>query len=420
MATDTVDLDLSARSFWAKSFEEREETFAYLRANEPVSWHRPYESTLQPPDEDTPGFWSVTRYEDIRRVSRDAKSFISGKGIVMEDFPEVVQVATTSFLAMDGEEHKRQRGIVSTAFTPRNVRKLEDYIHDHAREIVDEIIDRGEGDFCELVAKQLPGRIFADFFGVEPGGEKQEILMDAAERMLAWDDPNAARGRDALTTFAEEAERIQEIALEAAEKRRENPGDDLVSWVVTAEFEGETLEDWEIAAFFSLLASAANDTTRHSMAHAIRLFTDHPDQLELLKEDMDGRMEGAVDEVLRFASPVMQFRRTATEDTEIAGVDIAAGQKVVMWYCSGNWDEDVFPDPGRFDILRGENRHLAFGGGGPHYCIGATLGKEMIRSALKQIYTRIPDLAVSGEPEMQVNNFIHGVHRLPVRWTPPS
>jgi cytochrome P450 len=156
------------------------------------------------------------------------------------------------------------------------------------------------------------------------------------------------------------------------------------------------------------------------MAHAIRLFSEHPDQLELLKEDIDGRMEGAVDEVLRFASPVMQFRRTATEDTNVAGVDIAAGQKVVMWYCSGNRDGDVFEDPDRFDILREQNRHLAFGGGGAHYCIGATLGKEMIRSALKQVYTRMPDLTVSGEPEMQVNNFIHGVHALPVRWTPPG
>jgi cytochrome P450 len=250
------------------------------------------------------------------------------------------------------------------------------------------------------------------------GSEEQEILMDASERMLAWDDPNAAQGRDALTTFAEEAERIQDIALAVADDRRDNPAEDLVSWVVNAEFEGERLDEWEIAAFFSLLASAANDTTRHSISHGIRLFSENPDQLALLREDWDGRIDGAVDEILRYATPVMQFRRTATEDTEVGGVPIAAGQKLVMWYCSGNYDEDVYPEPERFDILRAGNKHLGFGGGGPHFCIGSSMGKEMIKASLKQVYTRMPDIVVDGEPELQINNFIHGVHRLPVRWTP--
>ncbi|MBA2765178.1 MAG: cytochrome P450 [Thermoleophilaceae bacterium] len=416
----TIDTDISARTFWEKPFVERDKTFAHLRENDPVSYHRPYESTLLPPDEDTPGFYSLVKYDDIRMVSRDSKRFISRKGILMEDFPEIVQVATTSFLAMDGEDHKRQRGIVSTAFTPRNVKKIEDWIDEHAREIVDEMIDRGEGDFCTLVAKELPGRIFAHFFGAEVGSEDQEILMDAAEKMLAWDDPNAAQGRDALETFGDEAQRIQDIALKAADDRRENPQDDLVSWVVNAEFEGERLDDWEVAAFFSLLGSAANDTTRHSLGHAMLLFDEHPDQLELLRSDFDGHAEAAVNEVLRHASPVMQFRRTAVEDCEIRGTEIKAGEKLVMWYCSGNRDDEQFPDPARFDITRGDNKHLAFGGGGAHYCIGATLGKQMLKSAMKEVYTRIPDIHVTGPPELQLNNFIHGVHSLPVAWTPQS
>jgi cytochrome P450 len=416
--TTTVDHDISARAFWAKPFAEREQTFAYLRANEPVSYHRPYESTLLPPEDDTPGFWALTKYEDIRLVSRDSDRFISSKGILMEDFPEVVQVATTSFLALDGQEHERQRGIISSAFTPRNVRKLEDWIVETTRTIVDEFIDRGEGDFCELFAKELPGRIFAHFFGAEVGSEDQKVLMDAAEKMLAWDDPNAAQGRDALTTFAEEAEKIQDIALRAAEDRRANPRDDVVSWVVNAQFEGEHLDEWEIAAFFSLLGSAANDTTRHSLGHAVVLFDRHPDQLELLRSDWDAHLENAINEVLRYASPVMQFRRTAVEDCEIRGVPIKAGEKLVMWYCSGNYDEEVFPESSRFDITRKDNMHLAFGGGGAHYCIGSNLGKAMIRAALREIYTRMPDIRVVGEPELQLNNFIHGVHSVPVRWTP--
>jgi cytochrome P450 len=420
MSTTSVDLDISARSFWAKPFEEREQTFAWFRANEPVSYRRPYESTLVPPDENTPGFWALSKYEDMRAVSRDTETFCSVKGILMEDFPYEVQVATTSFLAMDAPEHTQLRGIVKTAFTPRNVRKIDDWVDDHARELVDEMIELGEGDFCNLFAKHLPGRIFAHFFGLPPGSEGGEIIMDAAEKMLAWDDPECAQGRDAATTFTEESMRIQKVALEVAEEKRKNPGEDLVSWVLGADFEGRKMEDAEIAAFFSLLGSAANDTTRHTTAHAVRLFSEHPDQLELLKEDMEGRLDGAVEEVLRHATPVMQFRRTATQDTQIRDVDIAAGDKVVLWYCSGNRDEEIFDDASRFDILRDPNKHLGFGAGGAHYCMGAAMGRQMVKSALRELYTRMPDLTLDGEPSFQINNFMHGVHAMPVRWTPSS
>ncbi|MEA2346719.1 MAG: hypothetical protein QOG62_506 [Thermoleophilaceae bacterium] len=416
----TVDLDISARSFWEKPYEEREETFAWFRQNEPVSYRRPYESTLLPPTDETPGFWAITKYDDMKMISRDTATFCSAKGILMEDFPEVVQVASTSFLAMDAPEHTQLRGIVKTAFTPRNVRKIDDWVHDHARELVDAMIEKGEGDFCQMFAKELPGRIFAHFFGLPPGSEGGAIIMDAAEKMLAWDDPECAQGRDAITTFAEESQRIQDVALEVAEEKRVNPGDDLVSWVLSAEFEGRKMEDWEIAAFFSLLGSAANDTTRHSTSHAIRLFTENPDQLALLMEDMEGRVDGAVEEVLRHASPVMQFRRTATQDTQIRGVDIAVGDKVVLWYCSGNRDEEIFDEPAKFDIMRDPNKHLGFGAGGAHFCMGAAMGRQMMKSAIIEIYTRMPDIVLDGDFTGQVNNFMHGVHAMPVRWTPSS
>lgn len=415
-----IDLDISARAFWAKPYEEREQTFGWLREHRPVSYHRPYESTLLPPDQDTPGFWALTKYDDIQAVSRNADVFSSAEGVVMESFPEVIQVATTSFLAMDAPEHTRMRRIVSRAFTPRRVKQMDELVRRTATEIVDEMIDLGEGEFCELFAGELPGRIFAHFFGVDPRGDEARAMIGAAERMLAWDDPDAARGRDALTTFAEEAEVIQDIALTYADERRELPGDDMISWVVNSESEdGEYLDDWEVAAFFSLLGSAANDTTRHTTAHGVRLFSENLEQCRLFLDDIPGRVDNAVEEVLRHATPVQHFRRTATRDAEIRGQEIKAGEKVVMWYCSGDRDEEVFPDAARFDILRENAKsHQAFGAGGPHFCLGASLGRSMLRAAFSEIYSRMPDIHVDGTVQIQVNNFMHGVHSMPVRWTP--
>jgi cytochrome P450 len=238
--------------------------------------------------------------------------------------------------------------------------------------------------------------------------------------LLAWDDPEAAAGRDAIETHADEAMRIQDVALEVAERRREDPQDDLVSWVVQAEFEGRKMEDWEIMSFFSLLGSAANDTTRHTIAHAVRLLSENPDQREIFMSDIDTYAEKVIEETLRHACPVMHFRRTALVDTEVGGVPIAEGEKLVMWYCSGNRDEDLHKDASRFDITRDPNKHLAFGAGGPHFCIGSALGREMGKASLKQIYGRMPDIDLAGDPVFQVNNFLHGVHHLPVKWTPPS
>lgn len=191
MITDP-ELDLSARSFWAQDFEQRDKAFARLRKEHPVSYHRPYESTLLPPQDDTPGFWSVTKHADCRYVSRNPKLFCSGRGVLMEDMPEIVLAATASFLVMDGEDHRKMRGIIEQAFTPRNVRKLSEWIAQHARERLDEIIDRGEGNFSEDYAKYVPGRIFAHFFGLDRDSDEQHVVMEAAERMLAWDDPRMA------------------------------------------------------------------------------------------------------------------------------------------------------------------------------------------------------------------------------------
>jgi cytochrome P450 len=418
-ALDAPDTDISARAFWAQSYEEREPVFARFRAECPVSWHRPYESELMPPDEDTAGFWSVWRHDDIRAVSRNAKVFCSGKGMLMEDFPEVVAQMSQSFLAMDDPEHAQLRALVSQAFSPRRMRTIEEWVRGNVNKLGDDLRAKGgEADFCESFAKLVPGMIFADFFGV-PEGETRHDIMDAAEKMLAWDDPEAAQGRSALETYAEEAQRLLDICFDLVEERREKPGEDLLTWLVQAEINGRVLEDWEIGSFFSLLAAAGNDTTRHSLTHALSLLTRFPEQRALLLEDLDGRLPGAVEEIMRYSTPVMQFRRTALQDTEIAGVPIAEGDKIVMWYSSGNRDEDVFPDPGRFDILREDSKHLGFGGGGPHYCMGAAFGRMMLTHGLHYLLTNMPDIE-AGEPTYQVNNFINGIAAMPVTWTPSA
>lgn len=416
--TERPELTLNDREFWAQDFFEREKYFQYLRDNEPVAYHEAYESTLKPPEDDEPGFYSLTRWEDQRDASRNAKVFRSQDGILMESFPEVVQQATTSFLALDAPRHTQLRGIVQKALSPRRIREVQDWIDAEAKKHVDNMIDKGEGDFCELFARELPGHIFADFFGVEQDSEDRKELMYAAEEMLAWDDPTYAKGRDALEVFAEGAERIHDVAYRLMPLREKDPQNDMISWLVEADFEGEKMDDWEVAAFCSLLASAANDTTRHSLTHAMLFFTKFEDQRALLMEDFDGRIDNAIEEVLRYSSPVMQFRRTPNEDVVIHDTKVEAGQKVVLWYCSGNFDDRKFVDPHKFDILREDvGNHLAFGAGGPHFCIGNALGRYMLKAGLTEAFKRMPDIEAS-DPVYQVNNFIHGIHELPVRWTP--
>jgi cytochrome P450 len=413
-----IATDIHTFDFWGRPWAERDETFRTLRAESPLRWSPPAESLLLPPDEDTAGFWSLFRHADIVKVSRDSKTFSSAEGVFMEDFPEIVREASLSFIVADAPRHTQLRGIVQRAFSARNVAKLEAESTRVAKELVDEMAPLGEGDVCDLLSRQLPGRIFASFFGVPPGDLRDEVMHNA-EMMAAWSDPEELGDLEPIELFGNAAMRLNDIALELTEERRDKPGDDLLTWVIEAEFEGQRLEDWEIGSFFSLLAAAANDTTRHTVSHALLAFEQHPDQRALLLEDLPGRTGSTIDEVLRWASPLMHMRRTATEDTEIAGQEIKAGEKVVLWYCSGNRDEEVFEDPYDFRVLRTPNRHLGFGGGGPHFCLGSNLAKQTLRAALLEVYTRMPDITV-GEPEFLIANFVHGIKRLPGRWTPAA
>jgi cytochrome P450 len=408
-------IDISSMEFWAKPWEERLDAFKWLRDNDPVSWHRAPDP-LAPGLDNSKGYWAITRYDDMREISRQPEVFSSAEGVFVDDFPALETIL--SFIVMDPPKHTQLRGIVQSAFSPRNIKRMEQQIRDEVTQLVAEFSDRGEAELCEVMFIELPGRLFAGFVGVEDR-KSREILMEAAEQLGAWADPKYAHIGPPLAVFQDAAQKIMEIATSEGAKRREQPGDDLLTWIIQAEFEGEKMSEAEVGAFFTLLVGAANDTTRHSMAHAVRTLQEHPDQKAYLLEDFEGRIDNAVEELLRWKPPLLHFRRTAVSDYEIQGKTIKAGDKVVLWYVSGNYDERAYDNPNTFDITRTPNMHLAFGAGGPHYCMGNALGRQMIKSSLRELFTQMPDLEV-GEPEPLLSNFMNGVITIHGKWTPPK
>lgn len=408
-------LNIAAKSFWAQHQDVRDAAFTRIRAEQPVFWSGPAESDLLPPELNVRGFWSLTTYEDIKFASRNPKIFSSAEGITMEDFaPEMTELAQ-SFIAMDDPRHAQLRGITMDAFKPGNMRKLEGWIRGHARDLVDEMAALGEGDFVRLVSEPLPGRIFGSFFGLQPGHHEETIR--AAQDLLSWCDPEVCGELQPIELFAKCVMTLRQTAAVLAEERRANPGEDLMTWLVQAEWEGEKMTDDEIGAFFVLLAVAANDTTRHASAGAIHALTRFPEARAQLLEDVEGRVEGTVEELLRWVTPLLHMRRTALQDVTLGGSEIKAGDKVVLWYCSGNRDEDVWGNPFEFDIFRTPNHHQAFGGGGPHFCLGSALARTTLRAIISEVYTRIPDIQAPA-PDFLVANFINGIKRLPATWTP--
>ncbi len=409
--TTGLGFDLSSLEFWLEyTPAQRDKAFATLRRERPISWWGPVESLTLPPEMSSGGYWALTRYDDIRRVSRDERTFCSGLGVMFFDAPPEMLEATTSFIAMDAPRHTKLRGLVSSAFTPRQIARLEERIAFHAHEVVTQLLQHPEGDFVQLCAKQVPMRMIAEMIGVS--GEDDERLQQAAEMLVNLGDPDVFGDRDPLELAGESIWAISQMATALAEERAEHPTDDLMSALVHAEIDGERLSTSEIAAFFNLLAVAGNDTTRHSTSHAAKALDDNPDQRAYLVEDLEARLPDAVEEFVRWASPVTTFRRTATCDTEIGGQPIAAGEKVIMFYGSGNRDGSAFEDPYRFDVSRRPNHHVGFGGGGVHYCLGASLARTQLRCVFRELLTRAPGLRI-GEPVPMVSSIINGIKRMP-------
>ncbi|MCV7079506.1 cytochrome P450 [Mycobacterium szulgai] len=403
-------IDLSAQAFWSTTAAERERSFAVLRAERPVSWQPPIEGDLMQ-DPDDPGYWAVTRRADIVTVSRTNEVFLSGKGVMFANIPEELLEASQSFLAMDPPRHTKLRKLASAAFTPRQVRRIEESIQRNAKAIVDELRAAGSGaDFVEHCAKELPMRTLSDMMGI-PESERERVAR-AADALVSWADPEYLDGRNPLEVLFENQVYLHQVAGSLAAQRREHPGDDLFSSLVTAEVDGDRLTDAEVAAFFVLLAVAGNDTTRQTASHALKALTDFPDQKAWLRAAFEERVGAAVEELIRWATPVMTFRRTAATDFELGGQTIRAGEKVVMFYASGNWDRDVFDCPERLDLGRSPNPHVGFGGGGVHFCLGAHVARAQLRALFSELLRQVPDIR-AGEPSYVVGNFIHAIRRMP-------
>ncbi|TDL11701.1 cytochrome P450 [Mycolicibacterium obuense] len=407
--TKTFDpVSISPLQFWAATAEEREKSYKILRDERPVSWHPPLEGGLMEPEID--GVWAVSRHADISYVSKNPQLFCSGQGIMMEPVPEDILHAAQSFLGMDGSQHSTLRRLISSVFTPRQIAKIGDQVKSQATAIVDDLLENPDGDFVEQVSKRLPMWTIYEMIGLPQ--ELRDEAAHNADGMVSWADEDVAAGREPGEILNESLVGLLTTGLELAEQRRSHPTSDLMSLLVQAEVDGRRLTDDELGAFFVLLSVAGNDTTRNTVTLTAMALQQFPDQRAILERDYDARIKPAIEEFVRWASPVMNFRRTATQDVELHGQHIKEGDWIIQLYSSGNRDERVFDDPHRFDITREKNPHVGFGGGGPHFCMGSFLAKMQLESIFRELIFRAPNLRV-GEPEYLTGNFVHAVKSLP-------
>jgi cytochrome P450 len=403
--------DISRHAFWRQGPVERAAVFAELRRTQPVSLQPAPEATLVPGRP----FWAVTRHADVVHVSRHADVFCSGKGVGLADIPIEFLELNSSFLVMDAPRHTKLRRIVSGAFTPRRVAQLDEAIAAAAVGFVDRFVDAGGGEVVEGLSLHLPLWAISTMMGVPD--EMRPELHRAAEGMVRIQDPEFVASGDAAYAMAmESATTLHRLAGELVEARRAEPGDDILSALVDAEIDGERVGAQELGSIFVLFAVAGNDTTRNSISHGIKLFSDHPDQWDRLRDD-PSLLPTTVEEVVRCATPVIHFRRTATIDTELGGALITTGDPVVMFYESANRDEGAFDGPERFDIGRDPNPHLGFGGGGAHHCLGANLARAEMRATFARLAERVTAFD-AGDPDHLTSSFINGIKRLDVGLAP--
>jgi len=380
---------------------------AHLRRNDPVHWQD---------EPGGPGFWAVTKYADCVTVNRDYERFSSAaKGTMpFELGEEEVAQQSLMMLNMDPPLHTRYRRLVNKGFTPRMVRDLEDSIHRSTDAIIDDVIEKGEADFVTQISAELPLQVIAELLGVPQ--EDRHKMFEWSNRMVGNADPEYQAEADLALTSAME---LYAYAAELFAKKRIDPHADLMSALTSVEVEGERLSDLELELFFLMLTVAGNETTRNLMSGAMHAFFQHPEQWQRLREDRS-LLPTAVDEMLRFVSPVMNFRRTAMVDLTMSGTKMKAGDKVVFFHASANRDEDVFDSPDTFDVARDPNPHIAFGGGGPHFCLGTNLARMEIRVMFEHLLDRMPDISQDGDVQRLQSQFINGVKHLPVTFTPSA
>ncbi len=396
-----MQIDLVSPETFARSGHPWDQ-YAWLRANDPVYWH---------PEPDGPGFWAITKHDDIRTISRTPRTFSSfEKGVMLPDPDEMGLMAQRlMMLSMDPPQHDRFKLLVSRGFTPKNAPLLRPRIEELAREIVESALAKGSCDFVSEIAGRLPSGLIAELMGMSR--EDGERLYDLTEIMHTNDD--------AVAPPHVKAAAIGEMlgyAQSVADRKRAEPGDDLATLLVNAEVDGDRLTDGEFQWFFLLLVNAGGDTTRNLLAAGLQLLFDHPDQRERLLANPDALLGTAIEEMLRCASPVSHFKRTVMHDTEIRGQKLRAGERVVLFYGSANRDEDVFERPDEFDIGRDPNPHVAFGAGGPHLCLGMHVARVELAVMFRELLTRMPHIEPNGPIERMHSSFIAGIHSMPVRY----
>lgn len=398
MPDDAIDLlDLAHVEAGGPPYE----LFARLRLESPIHRHA---------EQGGPGFWAVTRYDDVVEVSRDSTTYSSYTGgtMIADATPEQLFVVRQMMLNMDPPQHTKLRALINKGFTPRMVTHLHGRIGELARAIADRVAPRGECDFVTEVAGELPSYVIAELMGI-PLDDGRELYR-LTERMHTADRTPEGQADGAQAIF-----QMLSYAAGIRDEKRQRPANDIASTLLAAEVDGEKLTDLEFDMFFLLLINAGGDTTRNLVAGGMLELLRRPDALRSLRDE-PRLLPGAIEEMLRFCSPVVHFRRTATRDVVLGGQPIATGEKVVVFYASANRDETVFSDPDAFDIGRSPNEHVAFGGGGVHYCLGANLARVEIRAMFSEVLSRLHDMELAGPVERLRSNFINGPRHMPVRF----
>jgi cholest-4-en-3-one 26-monooxygenase len=396
MDVDLTDLDIFVPG-------PPHEYFAWLRENDPVHWQ---------PEKGRSGFWCITKHADVVKASKDFRHFSSEPNTFDTKDPPDPGI-DLMMINMDPPRHTRLRSIVSKGFHPGIIAYLESAIRDIVTDVLDRVGPKGECDFVTDIAAQLPMAVICELAGVPP---------EDHHKIFAWTNTMIARGEDPeYSPSLEHAGRafieIQKYAAELAEKRRQTPGDDLVSAIVSAEVDGEKLSDFEHAMFFVMMMAAGNETTRNLVSGGMRALIEHPEQRQRLRDD-PSLFSTAVEEMLRWVTPVHHFIRTVREDVDLRGTTIKAGDKIAVWYPAANRDPEVFENPDAFDVGRSPNPHVTFGGGGPHFCLGFSLAQLEIKVLFEEVLERLPDMEFNGPIERMRSNFINGIRHMPVRYTP--
>jgi methyl-branched lipid omega-hydroxylase len=413
----TLDtIELSTPEFWEQPIPAREGAFQKLRREDPIRKFK--EIDFIPGLAVGDGFFAITRHADILEMSRQPAIFCSGRGATsINDMPVEMLEFYGSMINMDDPRHGRLRGIVSRSFTPRVMQNLMDDVQRVAVDVIERIRPMGACDFVTEVSQPMPLRIICGMMGI-PESQYGFVLAKSNIILSSGDPEYIPEGSDLIQAFIAAGAELAAMMQDLGAHKREHPGDDLTSALVTAELDGERLTDAELASFFILLLAAGNETTRNAITQGVIALDAHPNQRRSWAADFETMAPVAIEEIVRWATPVVFMRRTATCDVEVGGHQFRAGDKCILFYNSANRDERVFPDPYRFDLRRDPNFHVGFGGPGPHFCLGAHLARREITVMFRELFARLPDLHLTGEPDRLRSGFINGVKHLQVAFRP--